>query len=71
MLARRHGFDVLEMNASDARSKNKLQAELEGVTDNLVLQFGQRASAAVAGPDVTTTRRLIIMDEVDGMSSGA
>lgn len=52
------GYQVLEMNASDARSKRSIQEELTDV----VLSRSIGASGAVTGQ-----KRLVIMDEVDGM----
>ena len=55
------GYDVHEMNASDARNKASLSQGLGDVVGTRVLSFA---------PKVKPKKRLIIMDEVDGMSSG-
>ena len=82
LLGRMYGYDVLELNASDARSKKLINEALGGVTNNTVLSsYFQRAdgggaggvgAAAAVGTSASHhggVRRLIIMDEVDGMSS--
>jgi replication factor C subunit 1 len=87
LLARQRGYDVLELNASDARSKRILQEALGGVVGAGTLGgyvtkaggggggggagagAGSSSSSAAAGSGFSG-RRLIIMDEVDGMSSG-
>ncbi len=72
---------MLELNASDARSKKVLQESLGGVVGVTTLaSFVQRGQAdggvasAVSGSSSSSSsnssKRLIIMDEVDGMSSG-
>ena len=70
LLAREAGFDVLEYNASDARSKKRLKEEgfMEiGGNRSLNEFFG----AAGAGPnEKRNTKTLVIMDEVDGMGGG-
>ncbi|KAF0719478.1 Aste57867_1014 [Aphanomyces stellatus] len=55
-------MDVTEMNASDARSKKTLQAGLADIVGTQALTFGKQ--------QVNLKQRVIIMDEVDGMSSG-
>ena len=62
LIARSMGYEVMELNASDARSKKLLQSSLSDVTQNTVLSFGTTTKKKI--------KRLIVMDEVDGMSSG-
>mmetsp|Transcript_8209 Transcript_8209/g.11430 ORF Transcript_8209/g.11430 Transcript_8209/m.11430 type:complete len:846 (-) Transcript_8209:499-3036(-) len=62
LIAKEHGYDVLELNASDARSKKSLTEQLGGTLDCPTLKFG-----AINAKDMTT-KRLLIMDEVDGLS---
>eukprot|EP01052_Picozoa_sp_SAG31_P024204 SAG31_NODE_2043_length_6582_cov_2.798952_6_plen_402_part_00 len=58
------GFDVVEFNASDVRSKTSVQAQIESMTQNRSMgEFFQAAN-------LSTKRVALIMDEVDGMSSG-
>jgi replication factor C subunit 1 len=102
VVARSLGYDVFELNASDARGRNVLKASLAPVLGTRVLNFssGPRSqSAAVTaargvdafasgggsssgggggGDDLAASRmagfaaskRVIVMDEVDGMSTG-
>lgn len=75
LVARESGRDVLELNASDARSKKALNEALGDVTGSQVLSFNnmgrdgdntKKKSAQGHPPQ----RRCIIMDEVDGMGAG-
>eukprot|EP00986_Skeletonema_menzelii_P001422 scaffold378_cov131-Skeletonema_menzelii.AAC.3 len=66
LIARRSGRDVLELNASDARSKKALTEALGDVTGSQVLSFANQASKKHVQPQ----KRVIIMDEVDGMGAG-
>ena len=79
LVARESGRDVLELNASDARSKKALNEALGDVTGSQVLSFDnmgrgdgdnnmKKKSAHVGHPP--QQRRCIIMDEVDGMGAG-
>jgi len=72
--ANRH---VLELNASDTRSKKTLEATLGDVTGNQVLSFAPTTeeTAAKKSNNINTNhqphqKRCIIMDEVDGMGAG-
>ncbi|OIW27341.1 DNA replication factor C, large subunit [Coniochaeta ligniaria NRRL 30616] len=68
LAARLEGFDVLEQNASDSRSKKLVDNGLADVVDNSSL-LGYFAGD---GKKVDTEKKkmVLIMDEVDGMSSG-
>lgn len=62
------GFDVIESNASDTRSKNMVESGLGDVLNNTsMLGF-----FAADGKDVNLKKKkiVLIMDEVDGMSAG-
>lgn len=63
------GYDVIEKNASDVRSKNLLNQTIAGILDNtsVVGFFGGNKSAAITK---NNNKLCLIMDEVDGMSSG-
>lgn len=63
------GFDVLEKNASDVRSKSLLNQQVKGVLNNtsVVGYFKHRGDAV---EDKNSKKFALIMDEVDGMSSG-
>lgn len=71
LIATRLGFEVFETNASDARSKKSvdryLQESVSNTTillSNMCLQSKKKTSAERLG-----AKKVIIMDEVDGMSS--
>ena len=68
LVARLEGFDIVETNASDTRSKKLVETGLLGILDTTSLQ-GYFASS---GHKVESERRnlVLIMDEVDGMSAG-
>ncbi|EPX71172.1 DNA replication factor C complex subunit Rfc1 [Schizosaccharomyces octosporus yFS286] len=68
LVANLEGFDILEFNASDTRSKRLLDEQLLGVTDSRSLA-GYFSSAHVP-VDQSKSRLVLIMDEIDGMSSG-
>ena len=65
LIARSMGYEVMELNASDARSKKLLESNLSDVTQNSVLSF-----AVKSNQKAKKKKRLIVMDEVDGMSAG-
>ncbi|KAI9720549.1 MAG: hypothetical protein M1828_005633 [Chrysothrix sp. TS-e1954] len=68
LVAKSEGYDVVESNASDARSKKLVEAGLKGVlsTTSLLGYF------AADGKQVEAAKKkvVLIMDEVDGMSAG-
>ena len=68
LAAKLEGYDVVEMNASDTRSKKLLEDGLRGVlgTTSLLGYF------AGDGRKVESSKKklVLIMDEVDGMSAG-
>ncbi len=84
IVAQACGFCVLEFNASDVRSKSSLHEHVMALASNTTLALGASkapgaggAAAAVAGAAASSgfngklqTRNCVIMDEVDGMSSG-
>ena len=63
IVAKHLGYEVFELNASDTRSKKSLEEQLNQVVLSTSLVFGKGASCKA-------TKRLVVMDEVDGMSSG-
>ncbi|KNC53144.1 replication factor C subunit 1 [Thecamonas trahens ATCC 50062] len=66
LVARAAGFHPIEFNASDTRSKTSLRAHVKSLTENKTMhQFFGGASTARE-----TKKHVLIMDEVDGMSSG-
>ncbi|CAI4217322.1 unnamed protein product [Parascedosporium putredinis] len=62
------GYDILESNASDTRSKRLVEEGLSDAMDNTSL----RGYFAGDGKTVDSTKKkmVLIMDEVDGMSAG-
>ncbi|SCU89497.1 LAFA_0E18558g1_1 [Lachancea sp. 'fantastica'] len=67
LVAKELGFDVLERNASDVRSKSLLNAGVKNALDNTSI-VGTLKSRH--GGDLNQKNFVIIMDEVDGMSGG-
>ncbi|PTB79406.1 DNA replication factor C, large subunit [Trichoderma longibrachiatum ATCC 18648] len=68
LAAKLEGYDVLESNASDTRSKKLVEAGLSDVMNNTSLL----GFFAGDGKSVSTEKKkiVLIMDEVDGMSAG-
>lgn len=56
------GFDIVEMNASDTRSKRLLQEEVASLLSNKSLAGYFHGSQAVS------KKHVLLMDEVDGMA---
>lgn len=68
LAAKLEGYDVLESNASDTRSKKMVEAGLSDVMNNTsLLGFFAGDGKKV---DDTKKKMVLIMDEVDGMSAG-
>ncbi|KAJ6260249.1 hypothetical protein Dda_4473 [Drechslerella dactyloides] len=68
MVAKLEGYDVIESNASDTRSKKLLDTSLKGVLDNRSLMgYFNTGDKKV---DTSKQKIVMIMDEVDGMSAG-
>lgn len=68
LVAKLEGYDVVETNASDTRSKKLMEQSLKGVTDTTsLLGFFAGDGKKVEGGKKNL---VLIMDEVDGMSSG-
>ncbi|KAI4290486.1 MAG: hypothetical protein L6R35_000240 [Caloplaca aegaea] len=68
LAARLEGFDVVESNASDTRSKKLVETGLRGVLDTTSL-LGYFAGDGKK-VEVEKKKLALIMDEVDGMSAG-
>ncbi|KAG4419893.1 hypothetical protein IFR04_006930 [Cadophora malorum] len=68
LAAKLSGYDIIESNASDTRSKKMVEAGLHEVLNNTSL----RGYFAGDGKDVDIQKKkiVLIMDEVDGMSAG-
>lgn len=68
LVAKELGYDILEQNASDVRSKSLLNAGVKNALDNMsVVGFFKHKDDLA---DENGKRFVIIMDEVDGMSGG-
>lgn len=66
LVAKLEGFDIVESNASDTRSKKLVESGLKGVLETTSLN-GYFSSGEV---DANKKKICLIMDEVDGMSAG-
>lgn len=68
LAARLEGYDIVESNASDTRSKKLVETGLKGVLDttSLLGYFAGDGQKVEAG----RKKLVLIMDEVDGMSAG-
>ncbi|KAJ4271671.1 DNA replication factor C complex subunit Rfc1 [Fusarium torreyae] len=68
LAAKLEGYDVLESNASDTRSKKLVENGVSDVMNNTsLLGYFARDGKEV---DATKKKIVLIMDEVDGMSAG-
>uniref|UniRef100_A0A7S1KUK3 AAA+ ATPase domain-containing protein n=1 Tax=Percolomonas cosmopolitus TaxID=63605 RepID=A0A7S1KUK3_9EUKA len=71
LVAESLGFEVLEMNASDTRSKNSLKEQVAQLVDNQsMFRYCTNLSSNASSAANTKKRQCLIMDEVDGMSTG-
>lgn len=72
LVANSLGFDVLEKNASDVRSKSLLNSEIKSMLNNTSIMgyFKHQHDTKDDVEHKNGNRFCIIMDEVDGMSSG-
>lgn len=68
LAAKLEGYDVLETNASDTRSKKLVEAGVSDVMSNTSLLGYFAADGKKV--DATKKKIVLIMDEVDGMSAG-
>ncbi|KAF4464711.1 Replication factor C subunit 1 [Fusarium albosuccineum] len=68
LAAKLEGYDVLESNASDVRSKKLVETGVSDVMNNTSL-LGYFAGDGKS-VDATKKKIVLIMDEVDGMSAG-
>jgi replication factor C subunit 1 len=66
LVANLEGYDVVESNASDTRSKKLVETGLKGVLSTTSL-MGYFSSGNV---EASKKKMVLIMDEVDGMSAG-
>lgn len=68
LVAKLEGYDIVESNASDTRSKKLVETGLKGVLDTTSL-LGYFAGDGKK-VDADKKKLVLIMDEVDGMSAG-
>jgi replication factor C subunit 1 len=68
LVAKLEGYDIVESNASDTRSKKLIENSLKGVlsTTSLMGYF----SAGIDAVEASKKKLVLIMDEVDGLSAG-
>ncbi len=65
-----NGYTVLEFNASDTRSKNELKVSFFNYVKKYVYSCVDNYSITRYFKQQSGSKTLILMDEVDGMSSG-
>jgi replication factor C subunit 1 len=70
ILGRHYGYDILELNASDNRAARHVKELLTDALGSSVISFGGGANSSSSSSGQPPRKRLVIMDEVDGMSSG-
>lgn len=72
LCARLGGYAVIELNASDVRSKKLLELSFQSAIDNTSLDgfFGGASKKLFADQPDAGEKAVLIMDEVDGMSAG-
>jgi replication factor C subunit 1 len=71
LLSKKLGYEVIEKNASDFRSKKLLNDQLKVCLDNTsVSGFFHHKFNINNIDEITNKRFVLLMDEVDGMSSG-
>jgi len=72
LVAKLAGYSVIELNASDTRSKKLLELGFKSAIDNTSLDGFVGIGSAKMFPDQPGAgeKALLIMDEVDGMSGG-
>ncbi|CDH56922.1 replication factor c subunit 1 [Lichtheimia corymbifera JMRC:FSU:9682] len=74
VVARTHGYEPLEFNASDTRNKKRLQELLSPMVNNRSMTEFYHDTTNKASKEeeekVSSGKVLLIMDEVDGMSGG-
>mmetsp|Transcript_37669 Transcript_37669/g.120845 ORF Transcript_37669/g.120845 Transcript_37669/m.120845 type:complete len:770 (+) Transcript_37669:188-2497(+) len=65
LVAQEMDYEILELNASDTRSKNSLQVILSAALESPMLRLGAQSGHNESS---VMKKRLVIMDEVDGLS---
>eukprot|EP01134_Creolimax_fragrantissima_P003280 CFRG3280T1 len=67
LIAKELGFDPIEMNASDTRSKSSLRSVVSSILTNKTMSEFYGTGSKDGGK---SKKHCLIMDEVDGMSAG-
>ena len=64
------GFELVEVNASDARGKSdsKTKNGIDGKMSNRIKELVTNTAIGVGNGDTSTRKQVVVMDEVDGMS---
>lgn len=72
LVANMLGYSVIELNASDVRSKKLLEIGFQSAIDNTSINgyFGSGSIKLFPGQPDPGDKAVLIMDEVDGMSAG-
>jgi replication factor C subunit 1 len=75
LIANTQGYTVVELNASDTRSKKKLESVIKVATKNTSITgffqpFNDKSSSKEHTNETQRKKTLILMDEIDGMSAG-
>ncbi|POG81109.1 hypothetical protein GLOIN_2v1510569, partial [Rhizophagus irregularis DAOM 181602=DAOM 197198] len=75
LVANTQGYDVIELNASDTRSKKQLDTVIKVATKNTSITgffqpFNDKSSSKEHANEAQKKKTLILMDEIDGMSAG-
>ncbi|KAK5715829.1 DNA replication factor C complex subunit Rfc1 [Elasticomyces elasticus] len=69
LVAKLEGYDIVESNASDTRSKKLVESGLKGVLSTTSL-MGYFSSGQADEVELSKKKLVLVMDEVDGMSAG-
>lgn len=69
LVCRSLGFSYLEVNASDSRNKSSAVVA-EGINGNLNSKIREMITSSTVAVDGRLNKMVLIMEEVDGMSSG-
>lgn len=62
-------YDIIEFNASDVRNKRELEQKVKGLTDYLSIFKSNTAKDDPVKDKTFMCKKVIIMDEIDGMTS--
>ncbi|KAN0040104.1 hypothetical protein ACTA71_011992 [Dictyostelium dimigraforme] len=74
LICKQKGFETIELNASDTRSKSEIERLLSGVSDNQNITKFFGTTNQDTGKDVPANKKIktaIILDEIDGSSGNS